>query len=100
MLVLCDGDELVGYVVFVQRGKKLEIINVAVAPERRQQGLGTELCVAVALAGPTTAFIPENNLVAQLFFRSLGFSAVQIHRQGSGNDIYEFRNKRRKRAAV
>jgi len=43
---LKSGNRLMGYISFFLVGKEMEILNLAVHPEKRRQGLGTKLLTA------------------------------------------------------
>jgi ribosomal-protein-alanine N-acetyltransferase len=95
ILLFEHEDEAVGYVVWKQVRNSIEIVNIAVHPERRHEGIGQELCAALAGTGLTIiTYVIESNLIAQLFFRSLGFRAIQIHHDHNA-DVYEFRRRKR-----
>lgn len=76
----------VGFVIFELAPKQLELLNLAVLPDVRRQG------VARALIGHLIERLPaqhcermhlvirETNLAAQLFFRAAGFRAVGLLR--------------------
>ncbi len=82
--VLADAasDEPVGYVVAWFVVDEAEIANVAIAPERRGQGLGRRLLDetlnAARLAGVTDAFLEvrTSNTAARRLYASRGFVEV------------------------
>lgn len=84
MLVALVGDELVGYVVYALNNHSIEVINLAVHPCITRRGVGSVL--VNTLCGKLTpekrnrlkVAVRERNLDAQLFFKSMGFRAVNV----------------------
>lgn len=77
-------DLLVGYVVFELYDDRYDILNLAVDPDYRRQGIG-EALISERIAhlsdehrNNITAQISETNVDAQLFFSRLGFIASWI----------------------
>ncbi len=83
-------ERVVGFMIYELHKSKLHIINFAVHPAFRRQGVGQHM--AQKLVGKLSPQrrdrilleVRETNLPAQLFFRSLGFLAVSVLR-----DYYE-----------
>ncbi len=99
MVVEADG-LVVGYVVYRLRHQELRILNLGVCLNFRFHGVGRRIIETLVSKlnykhrTMIRCFIPESNLDAQLFFRSLGFEAISILKQpfaGSAEDGYEFR---------
>jgi len=96
-MVADDGDVL-GYVVYRLASREIEIVNLAVHPERQRQGVGTALVdrlkqkLSPERRVRLIADVRETNLQAQLFFRELGFRALMVKRQRFDNqeDAYHF----------
>ncbi|MBE6426226.1 MAG: GNAT family N-acetyltransferase [Thermoguttaceae bacterium] len=97
--------QIIGYLIYEMHENALKILNIAVLPEFRRKGVGSQLVARLAcfLARHTRQemqlSVRESNLSAQLFFRSLGFKAVSICR-GAGEqeeDLYvmQYRHKSR-----
>lgn len=90
-------DKIVGYVIFEIVGLNCNLAAVAVSPNMRRKKIGSTL-VRQVLTTMTEVFekisvmASEKNLDAQLFFRSLGFKAVQVSKDfyGKGHDGYSF----------
>lgn len=89
-MVADRGGEVVGYMIYELHRNRLHVLNFAVAPRCRRQGVGRQMAERlVAKLAPErrtriTLEVRETNLTAQLFFRSLGFRAVSVLR-----DYYE-----------
>jgi ribosomal-protein-alanine N-acetyltransferase len=80
------GGALVGYVMFWVVFEELHLMNLAVRPEARRQGIGTEL-IRQALAvgadrGVRTALLEvrASNAAARAFYRKLGFVERNVRR--------------------
>ena len=90
---------VVGFTIYEVQKTKIYLLNVATLSEFRRQGIGTQL-VAKLIAklknqrrSRITLEIRETNLPAQVFFRSLGFRAVDILRDfyvdSTNEDAYQ-----------
>jgi len=78
-LVYMEGDsnKIMGYIIFTPDG---HIISVAVDCPRRRKGIGTKL-VKEALRvskGNARVEVRENNSVAQMFYKKLGFTKFDV----------------------
>jgi len=86
--IVCEHDGLVvGYMIYELHRKKIRVLNFAVAPGCRRQGVGRAMVAKLkSKLSEQRRFriclaVRERNLDAQLFFRSQGFQAVTvIHR--------------------
>ncbi len=86
--------ELVGYVCHWLVGDEMQILNVAVRPERRQHGLGRALVQLVldearrAGVRVVTLEVQRSNAAAIALYRALGFVETGTRRNyyGSGED--------------
>jgi ribosomal-protein-alanine N-acetyltransferase len=87
--LLAESDRVVGYLLYyldVPR-RQVRILRLAVAPDQRRQGIGTELLQKLwhrlhSLAGlRTTLLLHEGNLAGQLFAKARGFRANRIYRR-------------------
>jgi ribosomal-protein-alanine N-acetyltransferase len=86
--------ELLGYICWWLVGDEIQILNVAVHPERRQQKIGralVELVLHVVQAqhvGTVTLEVRRDNGAAIALYRSFGFaeSGVRRHYYGRGAD--------------
>ena len=85
---------LLGYICWWLVGDEIQILNVAVHPERRQHGIGralVELVLHEAQAqhvGTVTLEVRRDNGAAIALYRSFGFteSGVRRHYYGRGAD--------------
>jgi ribosomal-protein-alanine N-acetyltransferase len=85
---------LLGYICWWLVGDELQILNLAVHPERRQRGIGralVELAVQAAQGrhtGSATLEVRQDNGAAIALYRSFGFteSGVRPHYYGHGAD--------------
>ncbi len=93
------GDEVVGYVVYELHKDELRILNLAVAPNRRRLGVGTQLVQRMiaklheARRDRLALRVRERNLPAQMFLRSLGFIAEEVisgYYEDNDEDAYQF----------
>lgn len=94
--------EVIAYAIYGLHKHYSEILNFAVHPDHRRQGVGSLLCEDIMrrlVNGRTraVAYVADHNLVAHLFWRACGFRAVGIDRdRWEGADAYKF--VRRKQA--
>jgi ribosomal-protein-alanine N-acetyltransferase len=83
-------ERVVGFMIYELHKNRLHILNFAVHPDFRRQGVGSQM--AGKLAGKLShqrrnriqLEVRETNLAAQLFFRDVGFRAISVLR-----DFYE-----------
>jgi ribosomal-protein-alanine N-acetyltransferase len=91
------GEKVVGFMIYELHKNKLHILNFAVHPAARRQGIGGQM--VAKLIGKLsshrrtkiTLAVRETNLSAQVFFRSQDFKAVKVLRnyyEDSGEDAY------------
>ena len=91
------GERVVGFMIYELHKAKLQVLNFAVAPEFRRQGVGHQM--VAKLVGKLSSHrrtrialsVRETNLPAQLFFRIQGFRAMEVvreHYQDTGEDAY------------
>jgi ribosomal protein S18 acetylase RimI-like enzyme len=82
-LVAVGQDRVLGFIAFRQTGDgEAEILNLAVAPESRCQGVATRL-VEEVVAGRSGALFLEvrsSNTAARNFYQKLGFTQVGLRR--------------------
>lgn len=84
-----------GLLAYRPRRGYLEVVRVAVLPERQRQGVGAALLRRVFgfLKGMDrdrlVANVPDDNLAAQLWLKACGFVALRVNRGGpDGPDTY------------
>ncbi len=96
-MVTEQGEKIVGFMVHQLQRKTIRILNFAVHPKFRRQGVGAAMIAKLIgklsplLRTRIVLDVSEVNLPAQLFFRSQGFRAKSVLReyyQESGNDAY------------
>lgn len=93
----CQG-RIVGFVIYESPKHVESIVRLAVAPDVRRTGIGSQLIAAlVAYLTPRgrnriEVVVPETNLIAQKFFASRQFLATEISRGHfrGGEDGYIF----------
>ena len=90
-------DRVVGFMIYELHKNKLNVLNFAVAPHCRRQGIGTQMIGKLAAKLTThrrskvTLAVRESNLTAQLFFRHQEFKAVKVLKnfyEDSGEDAF------------
>lgn len=85
-LAATEGEWVLGFLVFTRHAFHLEIENLAVRPAFRRCRVGCQLVCDLAarskrMKTPTlAAWVSERSLGAQLFFRALGFQAIDVDR--------------------
>lgn len=93
-------EKILGYMIYELHKKSLEILNFAIFPGVRRQGVGTAM--VRKLIGKLTSHnrskitinVRESNLPAQLFFKSQDFRAEKVLRrcyQDTEEDAYVFK---------
>jgi ribosomal-protein-alanine N-acetyltransferase len=97
---VAERDEhVMGYIVYELHWDSLHILKMAVHPDYRRRGVGTQLVQKVISKLENTRRnrvaleVPESNLEAQLFFRSCGFRATRVLRafySDTEEDAYHF----------
>lgn len=96
MVAELDG-KVVGYMIYELYKQRLTILNFAVAPKHRRWGVGTAMVrrlkdkLSQQRRREIVLEVRETNLPAQLFFRSLGFTATDVLRgryDDTGEDAY------------
>jgi ribosomal-protein-alanine N-acetyltransferase len=96
-MVAEHGDKVVGFMIYELHKTKLHVLNFAVHPDCRRQGIGTQM--VLKLLGKLSNHrrtrislaVRERNLGAQLFFRAQGFRAVRVLRayyEDTGEDAF------------
>jgi ribosomal-protein-alanine N-acetyltransferase len=96
------NDRVVGFMIYELHKSKLHVLNFAVAPEVRRQGIGGQMVskligkLSSHRRTKITLAVRERNLPAQVFFRAHEFKASRVLRnyyEDSGEDAFlmEFR---------
>ncbi len=89
-MVAEQAERVVGFMIYELHKYRLEILNFAVHPAHRHEGIGAQM--VEKLKGKLSAhrrtrivlMARESNLTAQLFYRAVGFRATEVVR-----DYYE-----------
>jgi ribosomal-protein-alanine N-acetyltransferase len=88
---------IVGFMIYELHKGRLKILNLAVHPGYRRQGIGAAMVgrliekLSQQRRNIMHVFLRESNLDAQCFCRSLGFKAVNVvreHYADTGEDAY------------
>jgi len=96
-MVAEHGEKVVGFMVYELHKAKLHILNFAVLPSTRHQGVGTQIVaklvsnLSIHRRTRITLEVRETNMDAQLFFRKQEFRGVRVLRafyEDSGEDAF------------
>jgi ribosomal-protein-alanine N-acetyltransferase len=80
------GEHVIGFMIYELHKTRLHLLNFSVNPEFRRRGIGQQMLGKLIgkLSNQRRTRIllevRETNLVAQLFFRNLGFRAISVLR--------------------
>jgi ribosomal-protein-alanine N-acetyltransferase len=96
-MVAEHNEKVVGFMIYELHKVKLHVLNFAVHPDYRRQGVGRQM--VAKLVGKLsshrrtriTLAVRETNLAAQLFFKALEFRALRVLRgyyEDSGEDAF------------
>lgn len=95
-----DDERIAGYMLYELTDRQIRVVNLAVAPDHRRHGVGSQLIgrllskLSNAHRRWLTLAVRESNLPAQLFFRQLGLRVVRVARDSYADtpeDAYVFR---------
>lgn len=81
-----ETERIVGYMTYELEKQKLELLSLAVDKDFRRNGIGKQMIGKLTMKlspdrrNVLTVLVRETNLGAQLFFRQMGFRAVNIVR--------------------
>jgi [ribosomal protein S18]-alanine N-acetyltransferase len=96
-MVAEHGEKVVGFMIYELHKAKLHILNFAVHPTWRRQGVGAQMVAKLISKLSShrrtriTLEVRETNLAAQLFFRKQDFRALKVLRayyEDSGEDAF------------
>jgi ribosomal-protein-alanine N-acetyltransferase len=96
-MVAEHGERVVGFMIYELHKTRLHILNFAVAPQYRRQGIGRQMIdkllgkLSSQRRVRITLEVRETNLPAQLFFKAASFRAVTVLRsyyEDSPEDAY------------
>lgn len=96
-MVAEHGERVVGFMIYELHKTRLQVLNFAVHPEFRRQGVGRQM--VAKLAGKLSSHrrtrialaIRETALASQLFFKVQGFRATEVmreHFEDTGEDAF------------
>ncbi len=98
MIAELATEQVVGFMIYeLHRRDKIVLLDFAVHPQFRRQGIGWQLAEKLTSKLSTNRLnrvvihIRESNLAGQLFLRQCGFLATQVDRiayEDSGEDAY------------
>jgi ribosomal-protein-alanine N-acetyltransferase len=91
------GEQVVGFMIYELHKNKLHVLDFATHPDFRRQGVGQQM--VAKLLGKLSSHrrtkivlhVRETNLGGQVFYRSLGFRALEVAREyypDTGEDGY------------
>lgn len=98
-MVAKRADRVVGFMIYRLLKESLHVLNFAVHPEYRRQGVGSQMTDKLASKlsqqrrTRCVLEVRETNLAAQLFFSRQGFIAGDVirgHYEDSDEDAYQF----------
>ncbi len=90
-------DKIVGFMIYELHKSRLHVLNFAVAPAARRQGVGGQMVTKLVgklsshRRSKITLAVRERNLDAQVFFRTQDFKATRVLRNyygDSGEDAF------------
>ena len=92
------GTRVVGFQIYELEAGMLRLSNLAVHPFYQREGVGTQLVerlkdkLSQARRREIRLRVSDTNVVAQLFFKAAGFSAIGVEREAyeNGQDAYTF----------
>jgi len=96
-MVAEHNENIVGFMVYELLKSRLHVLNLAVAPWCRRQGVGAQMIERLVnkltqqSRQEITLEVRETNLAAQLFFKQQGFTAksvIQDHYEDTEEDAY------------
>lgn len=91
------GERVVGFMIYELHRTKLHVLNFAVSPSCRRQGVGAQMInkliskLSNHRRTSITLEVRETNLAGQVFFRANGFKALRVSRgyyPDTGEDSY------------
>jgi ribosomal-protein-alanine N-acetyltransferase len=85
------GEQVVGFMIYELHKNKLHVLDFATHPDFRRQGVGQQMIAK--LLGKLSSHrrtkivlhVRETNLNGQLFYRQMGFKAVEVAREFYGD---------------
>jgi ribosomal-protein-alanine N-acetyltransferase len=80
--VMIGKQKILGYVIFYQAGLEMHIMNIAVHPDHRRQGIGSDMMQRILETSRTNSVgecfleVRETNFPAQGLYEKLGFRSI------------------------
>jgi ribosomal-protein-alanine N-acetyltransferase len=88
------GDEIVGYVIFTNQKNRVCLVSIAVLLKYRRKKIATQLVEELVSQSSKNLYLTlsEKNVDAQVFFKFLGFKAIEVLKNffGPDHDGYDF----------
>lgn len=105
-MVAEQNEEVVGFMIYELHPQTIHVLNFAVHPDARRQGVGRTMVgkltskLSPRRRNTIVLEVRETNLIGQQFFRSLGFRAVRVLRDfynalDCSEDAYQMRYRSR-----
>ena len=91
------GERIVGFMIYELHRNKIHVLDFASHPDFRRRGIGRQMIAKLVGKLSTqrrsriALYLRETNLPAQLFFRVVGFRAMEVvreHYPDTGEDAY------------
>jgi [ribosomal protein S18]-alanine N-acetyltransferase len=85
-MVAEHNEKVIGFMIYELHKAKLHVLNFAVHPDYRRQGVGRQVVAMLARKLSShrrtrlTAVLADHNLAGHLFFRACGFRSVRVLR--------------------
>jgi len=85
------GEQVVGFMIYELHKNKLHVLDFATHPDFRRKGVGRQM--VLKLLGKLSSHrrtkivlhVRETNLTGQIFYRSMGFRALEVAREHYGD---------------
>ena len=96
-MVAEQGDRIVGFMIYELHRNRIHVLDFATHPDFRRQGVGRQMIAKlVGKLSPQrrnriALLVRETNVVAQFFYKTMGFRAVEVireHFDDTGEDAY------------
>jgi ribosomal-protein-alanine N-acetyltransferase len=92
-VLVADDEDIAGYVVTLAAGDVLDLLRIAVSPDRRRHGLAHSLLAAASTGRRMLLEVSERNEGAIAFYATEGFTEIarrdRYYRDGSAAVVME-----------
>jgi [ribosomal protein S18]-alanine N-acetyltransferase len=92
-VLVADDEDIAGYVVTLAAGDVLDLLRIAVSPDRRRHGLARALLAAASTGRRMLLEVSERNEGAIAFYATEGFTEIarrdRYYRDGSAAVVME-----------